>query len=608
MELERALETAVAAAREAGALLGDDFHRPEGARGKGDKADADVEAERAIRARLEAAFPDWGYLGEETGRRVVPGAPVWLVDPNDGTRDYLLGRRGSAVSIGVAWEGRPVLGVVFAFNHPDDRGDLFAWAEGCGPLQRNGRVSDVRLPEVLGPYDVVLVSNGGDRQAEANLRWVQPARFRSVPSIAHRLALVAGGDAAAATSLYAPGAWDYGAGHALLRGAGGVLLDEAGQEVRYAADGASRVARAFGGSAAVAGDLARRVEYPDLRGRPMGPPPLRLERGRTVRDAGVLGRAHGCLLGQVAGDSLGSLVEFQRAPAIAERYADGPRRLEDGGTFDTLAGQPTDDSEMALALGRSLVDRAGFEPADVLRAYREWMGSEPFDMGGTTRAALEGRPDARSQANGSLMRVSPLAVFAHARAAREVAALARAESALTHPHPVCGASVAAFTVAVAHAVRTGSAPGAVYEEALACARAEGVAEVVETLERAAGEAPVCDGSAIGWVRIALQNAFFELLHAASLEEGVVRTVRRGGDTDTNAAIAGALLGAVHGRDAVPAQWRHMVLTCRAHPLRARRPRPQPYWPIDLPALAERLLLAGQAWPNSGSGQPGWTTR
>lgn len=58
----------------------------------------------------------------------------------------------------------------------------------------------------------------------------------------------------------------------------------------------------------------------------------------------------------------------------------------------------------------------------------------------------------------------------------------------------------------------------------------------------------------GWVLNALQNAFYRLLHSSSFEEGVIDTVRSGGDTDTNAAIAGALLGAVHGRDAVPKQW------------------------------------------------------
>ena len=67
-----------------------------------DKADADTEAERLIRRRLLEAFPGWGFLGEETGAVPgTPGDPIWLVDPNDGTRDYLKGRRGSAVSIGL---------------------------------------------------------------------------------------------------------------------------------------------------------------------------------------------------------------------------------------------------------------------------------------------------------------------------------------------------------------------------------------------------------------------------------------------------------------------------------------------------------------------------
>ena len=139
MDLGPALDVAIAAAREAGDVLRRDFHRPGGPRGKDDKAEADHEAEEKIRTRLQQAFPDWGYLGEETGAASgQAGRPVWLVDPNDGTRDYLKGRRGSAVSIGLLASGRPALGVVFAFAYPDGAGDLIAWAEGCGPLRRNG--------------------------------------------------------------------------------------------------------------------------------------------------------------------------------------------------------------------------------------------------------------------------------------------------------------------------------------------------------------------------------------------------------------------------------------------------------------------------------------
>jgi ADP-ribosylglycohydrolase len=95
----------------------------------------------------------------------------------------------------------------------------------------------------------------------------------------------------------------------------------------------------------------------------------------------------------------------------------------------------------------------------------------------------------------------------------------------------------------------------------------------------------------GWVLNALQNAFFQLLHASNLEEGVIATVMAGGDTDTNAAIAGALLGAVHGRDAVPARWRAAVLTCRAsRDYAAPKRRREEYWPVDTLELAERLLV------------------
>jgi hypothetical protein len=102
---------------------------------------------------------------------------------------------------------------------------------------------------------------------------------------------------------------------------------------------------------------------------------------------------------------------------------------------------------------------------------------------------------------------------------------------------------------------------------------------------------------MGFVLIALQNAFYQLLHAPSLEEGLSDTVLAGGDTDTNAAIAGALLGAAHGRDAVPWRWQRAILSCRpllAHAVTAgRHPRPMEFWPVDALELAEALLLAGR---------------
>ena len=101
-------------------------------------------------------------------------------------------------------------------------------------------------------------------------------------------------------------------------------------------------------------------------------------------------------------------------------------------------------------------------------------------------------------------------------------------------------------------------------------------------------------SQMGWVLVAFQNALWQMLHAPSFEDGVVDTVMQGGDTDTNAAIAGALLGAIHGEEAVPAQWREAILNCRpeAGNPRVRTPRPQRYWPVDALELADDLLKKG----------------
>jgi ADP-ribosylglycohydrolase len=404
---------------------------------------------------------------------------------------------------------------------------------------------------------------------------------------------VAAGEVAGTSSLWDPYGWDYAGGHALVRGAGGTVVDEQGREVSYQPDGQSRAHHAYGGSGTVARELARRP-WSAIGGGSAGDlRPASLERGRAIADPALLSRAQGCLMGQAAGDSLGALVEFQSADAIAAAERDGPRLLRDGGHWNLLAGQPTDDTEMALALARSIVRAGAYDPGAALAAYRAWHASGPFDIGTTTAAALgSGRPPADSQANGSLMRASPLGILAHAGSAARAAEIARTDSSLTHPHRACVDSVAAYVVAVSHAIRTGAGPDETYRTALAWARANAVPEVVDALARAATSAPECGGAHMGWVLIALQNAFHALLHARSLEDGVVATVRRGGDTDTNAAIAGALLGAVHGRDAVPAQWRRMVLSCRPLPSRAALPRPLPYWPADVYELAERLLVAG----------------
>ena len=142
--------------------------------------------------------------------------------------------------------------------------------------------------------------------------------------------------------------------------------------------------------------------------------------------------------------------------------------------------------------------------------------------------------------------------------------------------PACVEACRAYVAALGAALE-GASPRQAWEVALGAVAGDrpGTAEVGTWL-REAEAAPPADF----------------MTHTGSLEEGVVETVRCGGDSDTNGAIAGALLGAVHGREAVPAQWRRAVLSCRPHPAYGGtdNPRPSWLWPVDALEIGERMLL------------------
>lgn len=258
-----------------------------------------------------------------------------------------------------------------------------------------------------------------------------------------------------------------------------------------------------------------------------------------------------------------------------------------------------------MALARSLVAKGTYDPAAVAEAYAAWYRSEPFDMGVTTERALRAAGDTNdspaaarraadptSQSNGALMRVSPLGIFGANADSAQLDDWAAQDAVLTHPHPICRQINQLYVRAIAEAVRNGPDPASLYRAILTWADELGTDDVVLAITRRAAEAPPEDYlTHQGWVLIAWQNALYQLVHAPSLEDGVVDTIGRGGDTDTNASICGALLGAVYGRKAIPAAWLNRLLTCR--PIQGlpgvRRPRSACYWPVDAFIVAERLL-------------------
>ena len=305
------------------------------------------------------------------------------------------------------------------------------------------------------------------------------------------MALVAVGDGEVAISGVCPHVWDCAAGQALLIGVGANLYDARGRVITYTRTGEMQCEGGiFGGigasGVACDGGLQKSsCAHRDLHRRAVSSGPCG-ERWLLTR-ARLPGLKAACSgrLREIRSDLL---VEFQTPEEIARKYPRGVRRLEDGGAWRTLAGQPTDDSETALALARMLIDRGRYDEEAAARAYVDWFRSRPFDIGSTTRSALQGASDAMhgrrpavegarrganpsSQSNGALMRVCPIGILGVGAArADDVFTWASTDAGLTHPHRVCRES----TRSLRHRSRTQIRSSCLGDRgARACARVRG---------------------------------------------------------------------------------------------------------------------------------------
>ncbi|MFI5955559.1 ADP-ribosylglycohydrolase family protein [Cryptosporangium sp. NPDC051539] len=289
-------------------------------------------------------------------------------------------------------------------------------------------------------------------------------------------------------------------------------------------------------------------------------------------------RIAGVLLAAACGDALGVHYEpAQRGPA------DGDPRMLGGGYGAYAPGEYSDDTQMAVVIARVAVssDLRSEEALDRVASgfVVDWFGGGATDVGAQTRSLL-GRAAAgfapsgaaarlrsigadlhretgRTAGNGSLMRTAPVAL-AFSGQADAMAEAAMAVSALTHHDPIAGEACVLWCLAIDHAIRTGSLDVSAGLSRVSPGWGARIAE--------AEAAPVSAFAAkSGWVVAALQAAWAAVYGvrdvadpAQRLRAGLVAAVNGGGDTDTVAAIAGALLGAACGASAVPAEWRAIV--------------------------------------------------
>ena len=275
-------------------------------------------------------------------------------------------------------------------------------------------------------------------------------------------------------------------------------------------------------------------------------------------------RVVGSVLGLALGDALGAPFEFLRS-----RNVPNPLPALERPWLGRPPGSTTDDTAMARSLVRSLTARNGFDAVDLVDRHLEWFRSEPPDVGtlvGRVLRRVERGDDPATAAhsiwsergpevsagNGSVMYCAPLGL-AYANRPDELNEFAPALSALTHYDGRCRTACLAVTLGVAGLVRGEAAEDAARGALTAVEDLEG-GEELEFLVEAAGSSRAIDGPDQGFCLFTAGVGFQALVRGGDAKTELTRVVSLGGDTDTNAAVAGALLGARDGISGLPSAW------------------------------------------------------
>lgn len=299
------------------------------------------------------------------------------------------------------------------------------------------------------------------------------------------------------------------------------------------------------------------------------------------QDTALADRASGVLLGLAAGNLLGLPVEGAWHHEIASWRSSGLTSLTEIDPRE--ATQPMDDDlAQAVELGEALLSGGDYIHDFANRLVR-WERENGRGMGFTTGEVIRRlrggvpSPDAarlvyerqgRIAPNGGVMRCAPVAVARRTEPALLVSDSA-ATCAVTHYAPTCQWSCIIINAVVAMLL-DGATPD--LRAIVAAAKADGCPDLAsaahsdgipaDVFDAIAAGRPVppdiswllCDHHLIGHTLLALQAGLWAAATPLNLEDALVDMVSAGGDTDTNAAVAGAVLGARYGASAIPQRW------------------------------------------------------
>ncbi len=275
----------------------------------------------------------------------------------------------------------------------------------------------------------------------------------------------------------------------------------------------------------------------------------------------VRDRYLGAMLGLACGDAIGTTVEFSPRGSFAQ-----VTDMTGGGPFRLQSGQWTDDTSMALCLAESLLTKGGFDPADQMTRYLNWWHwgylsstGTCFDIGMTVRDALgrfheSGKPysgstSADSAGNGSLMRLAPVVLFAHADMAN-VHQYAADSSRTTHGAPEAVESCQLFAEILSAAL-SGKSKDLLLKDLQLKPR------LAKTEAIAKGTFLKKDETEIhgtGYCIASLEASLWCFFKTDNFQDAVLRAANLGDDADTTAAITGQIAGAYYGAQGIRPDW------------------------------------------------------
>lgn len=260
-------------------------------------------------------------------------------------------------------------------------------------------------------------------------------------------------------------------------------------------------------------------------------------------------KALGAYLGLACGDALGATVEFMTPEQIVKRYG-VHRDIIGGGWLALPAGQVTDDTQMALALGQAIIDKQSWHLPAVADSFVAWLNGNPPDIGNTCRRGilryrdrgeLSGPPRDDEAGNGACMRNLPV-VLATLHRPDSFTDWTLQQCHITHNNPLSDAATLALGQMVRHLILAGDIE--------ACQRE---AERLAARYSQFRYAPY-PGKASGYIVDTVQTVLHYFFNSDDFEACLIGTVNRGEDADTTGALAGMLAGAKYGIEGIPARW------------------------------------------------------